>query len=167
MGEHGRGCAAQSPKRSQVQPYAYRTKSAPRKPTAKRRGSGTTRAATRRDVTGRGVTFGTLSTKLVLSNGLSIVLMSLFGLTTMTYRLRLLVLRGWPLLRAGMLACVAAAPTMVLAYLSMLATQSVFPAFCILDPHEPRTVSFHVLTALADSLPFVAAWGTFLFLPSP
>lgn len=73
--------------------------------------------------------------------------------------------RGWSLRAAGVASLVAAVPGMVASNVALLFAQRAFPRFMILDPTEPQTVEFHVLSALADSLPILAAWSGLFFLP--
>lgn len=110
--------------------------------------------------------FGSITWDFFWATTISFIILSLLGLSTVALVFRGLLLRGVATTTAGVVGCVAAAPAIVVTYLGMLAAQRVFPSYCILDPSEPRTVSFHALTALADSLPLVAAWGTFFFLPA-
>lgn len=64
------------------------------------------------------------------------------------------------------LGLASAVPTMTFAYLVILLVGRTWPSLPLFDPTEPATVSFHVATGLADSLPLVAAWAGLLYFPA-
>ena len=110
--------------------------------------------------------FGSISKEVFWATLICTGALFLFGLTTVVLVFRWLLLRGVAVTTASIAGCVAAAPALVVTYLGTLAAQRFWPGYPILDPSEPRTISFQTLAALADSLPLVAAWGTFFFLPT-
>ena len=110
--------------------------------------------------------FGSISREVFWSTLTCMTALFVLGLTTVALVFRWLLLRGIAATTASIGGCLAAVPTLVATYLGMLAAQRVWPGYPILDPSEPGTISFQTMTALADSLPLVAAWGTFLFLPT-
>ncbi len=110
--------------------------------------------------------FGSISREVFWSNVTCMGALFVFGLTTVALVFRWLLLRGVAATTASIVGCLASAPALVLTYLGMLVAQRSWPGYPILDPSEPGTISFQTVTALADSLPLVAAWGTFFFLPT-
>jgi hypothetical protein len=110
--------------------------------------------------------FGTITYEFFWSTLGCFGVLFLLGLTTVALVFRWLLLRGVATTSASIIGCIAAAPAIVATYLGMLVVQRFFPGYVILDPSEPKTISFQTLSALADSLPLVSAWGTFFFLPT-
>ncbi len=110
--------------------------------------------------------FGSITLGYFVCNALGFAATLVLGILPVVLTARAALGRGWSLRLAVVLGLTAAIPVMIASNLALLALQHAFPAFQILDPAEPRTVTFYVSAALADAVPLLAAWAGLVFLPT-
>lgn len=110
--------------------------------------------------------FGVVDLSYAIFSTLSLCLTLAVGFVPTTLVARRVLIRGGSLSTAALLGLASALPLMLVTYLGFLACQQLVPAITVLDPSEPRTVSYSVLTALADSLPWLVGWAGLVLTPA-
>ncbi|MBS2020156.1 MAG: histidine kinase [Deltaproteobacteria bacterium] len=110
--------------------------------------------------------FGTIPLTSFVATAVGFTATLVVGVVPIVVVARAALSRGASLRLGFTLGMVASIPVMIASNLAMLAVQSAYPAFQILDPNEPRTVLFSVSTGLADAVPLLAAWAGLVLLPT-
>lgn len=110
--------------------------------------------------------FGVCNPLYFASTMLAFGLVTACAMAAMVFVFRDGLRRGLSLRRAGAVSLFATVPVMVVGYLVIALAQRSSSWFTVLDPTEPRTALYQVVTGVADSFPMIAAWAGLIKLPA-
>jgi len=112
------------------------------------------------------VAFGVCTPLYFLSTVLAFGPVTAFAMAAMVLVFRESLERGLSLRAAGGLSLASTVPVIVVGYCVIALAQRWSTWFTVLDPSEPRTALYQVITGVTDSFPMIAAWAGLIKLPA-
>lgn len=111
------------------------------------------------------VAFGVCSPLYFLSTVLAYGPVVAFALAAMVIAFGAALEHGMSLKAAGAASLASTVPVIVVGYCLIALAERNSSWFVVLDPKEPHTATYQVITGVSDSFPFIAAWAGVFQLP--